>query len=142
MMPWTFDDGGRDAYFRGSTGDCVTRAIAIASGLDYADVYRDLFDLKREHAEARGKAARSPRHGVARKLYEPYLFNLGFTWQPLMKVGSGCTVHLRADELAPFSTVLIARLSRHLCAVIDGIVRDTYDPSRDGTRCVYGVYER
>jgi hypothetical protein len=142
-MTWVYDDGGREAAgYRGSTGDCVTRAIAIASGLDYREVYRDLFDLKRERAEARGTTARSPRFGVSRRLYEPYLFDLGFTWQPLMKIGSGCTVHLTPEELAPFSSTLIARLSRHITAVIDGIIHDTYDPSRDGTRCVYGVYER
>ena len=31
-------------------------------------------------------------------------------------------------------------LSRHMCAVIDGVIHDTYDPSRDGTRAVYGYY--
>jgi hypothetical protein len=35
----------------------------------------------------------------------------------------------------------VARLSRHLCAVVDGVVHDTFDPSRDGTRCVYGYWK-
>lgn len=37
--PFVFDDGGRAATgFRGQADDCVVRAVAIASGLPYADV--------------------------------------------------------------------------------------------------------
>lgn len=36
MIPFVIDDGGRaEAGYEGSTGDCVWRAIAIASGLSY-----------------------------------------------------------------------------------------------------------
>jgi hypothetical protein len=31
--------------------------------------------------------------------------------------------------------------SRHLVAVIDGVIHDTHDCSRDGTRCVYGYFQ-
>jgi hypothetical protein len=31
-------------------------------------------------------------------------------------------------------------VSKHYCAVIDGVIHDTSDPSRDGTRCVYGYW--
>jgi len=27
-------------------------------------------------------------------------------------------------------------------AVIDGVINDTYDCSREGTRCVYGYWEK
>jgi hypothetical protein len=27
-------------------------------------------------------------------------------------------------------------------AVIDGVIHDTYDPSRDGKRCVYGYFTK
>jgi hypothetical protein len=82
----------------------------------------------------------SPREGVGRKVYDPYLAGLGWTWVPTMRVGQGCTVHLRADELP--AGRLIVRVSRHMCAVVDGVVHDLYDPSRDGTRCVYGYWTR
>lgn len=26
------------------------------------------------------------------------------------------------------------------CVTRDGVIRDTHDPSRDGTRCVYGYW--
>ena len=137
-MTWTHDDGGRaSAGFRGEAGDCVTRAIAIATGRPYRDVYDALFDKARAR-RLKGREA-SPRDGVPRKVYDPYLESLGWTWTPTMQIGRGCTVHLRADELP--AGRIIARLSRHLCAVIDGVVHDTFDPSRDGTRCVYGYWK-
>ncbi len=137
---WTWDDGGRGEHFKGEAGDCVTRAIAIAAELPYRKVYDQLGALQRTFPkQARGK--RSPRDGVPRSIYEPYLTkHLGFTWTPTMRVGSGCTVHLRADDLP--SGRIVARLSKHLCAVVDGMIHDTHDPSRDGTRCVYGYYSR
>jgi hypothetical protein len=150
LMDVKYDDGGRHKYFSApKAGDCVTRSIAIASGLDYLVVYKDLFERNRAYyahkyrtKPALANVTRSPRDGVLREVYEPYLFGLGFTWLPLMQVGSGCKVHLRADEMAPYSDCLIARLSRHVTAVMYGVVRDTHDPSRGGTRCVYGIYER
>lgn len=55
-----------------------------------------------------------------------------------MFVRQGCKVHLRKEELP--SDRLIVVVSRHVVAVIDGIINDTYNPARDGTRCVYGYY--
>ena len=56
-----------------------------------------------------------------------------------MKIGSGCRVHLRERELP--SGRLIVSVSRHMVAVIDGVIHDTHDPSRGGTRCVYGYWQ-
>jgi hypothetical protein len=66
------------------------------------------------------------------------LSELGWVWTPTMTIGSGCQVHLRADELPPGR--LICKVSKHLVAVIDGVIHDTHDPSRDGARCVYGFH--
>ena len=42
-MKIVINDGGRSAAgFKGKTGDCVCRAIAIASGLPYEEVYATL----------------------------------------------------------------------------------------------------
>ena len=149
MTPFVFSDGGREAAgFTGSTGDCVTRAIAIAAELPYREVYDALHAaaLNDRALMARlelnyGRHARrhaSPRTGAWPKTYNAYLAALGWRWTPTMAIGSGCRVHLRPDELP--AGRLIARLSRHLCAVVDGVVYDTHDPSRDGTRCVYGYW--
>jgi hypothetical protein len=57
-----------------------------------------------------------------------------------MAIGQGCRTHLRADELP--SGRPIVSVSKHLVAVIDGVIHDIYDCSRDGTRCVYGYFRR
>ena len=57
-----------------------------------------------------------------------------------MGIGTGCKVHLKKEELP--TGKIIARVSRHICAVIDGVINDTYDCSREGTRCVYGYYRK
>ena len=57
-----------------------------------------------------------------------------------MKVGEGCKVHLTRHELP--SGRLIVRVSKHLTTMIDGVINDIYNPSRDGKRCVYGYYQK
>jgi hypothetical protein len=150
-MKFIHDDGGRAAAgYKGETGDCVTRAIAIATGKPYQEVYdamrwcldryvsehQDL--VARRIARGGGRRRGTPRNGVSTKVYGPYLRSLGWNWVPTMRIGSGCKVHLRADEL-PRGRLLV-QVTRHLCAVIDGVIHDTHDPSRDGTRCVYGYW--
>lgn len=133
-----YNDGGRKAAgFAGEADDCVTRAIAIAAALDYRDVYDALSaGCKTERRSKR----RSARSGVdtTRKWFKDYMAELGFTWVPTMSIGSGCRVHLRADELP--AGRIICNVSRHVVAVIDGVVHDTHDPTRDGARCVYGYW--
>lgn len=145
---WQDNDGGRAASgYIGSARDCVTRAIAIASGLPYAEIYRELHLRNVAFSHGRSRKAksmkrgqRSPRNGVPREVYEPYLYDLGFEWIAVMKIGSGVTMHLRADELP--TGMIIARCSRHLVAVNEGTIQDTTDPSRDGTRAVYGYFRK
>ncbi|OYY52944.1 MAG: hypothetical protein B7Y05_24105, partial [Polynucleobacter sp. 24-46-87] len=57
---------------------------------------------------------------------------------PTMQIGQGCQVHLRASELP--KGVLIVKVSKHLSAIVNGVIQDTHNPSRGGTRCVYGYY--
>lgn len=137
-LDFAVDDGGRaDAGFRGATGDCVVRAIAIATPLPYRQVYDELYAAS---AATRGRASEnpSPRSGVFTHVLRPYLAALGFVWTPTMQIGSGCRVHLADNELP--AGRLIVRLSRHITAVLDGTIRDTYDPRRGDTRCVYGFW--
>lgn len=143
LMNWIYDDGGRaQAGFKGHTGDCVTRAIAIITGKPYIEVYNDLNELSKQmgmwntHKLVKTKYGNSyrktssARTGVQRKVYERYLLtSCGMTWIPTMKIGTGCQVHLRADEL-PVGKI-ICRLSHHLTAVIDGVIHDTFNPSRE-----------
>ena len=63
-MKWVYDDGGRAAAgYKGKTGDCVARAIAIASSLPCAEVRARL-------AAGMGSQRRSKRE-VRRGIIEP-----------------------------------------------------------------------
>lgn len=138
-MKFAYNDGGRQAAgFKGATGDCVTRATAIATGKPYREVYDALNALGRQERVRPGSKRSRARTGVARPIFDRYLTALNWQWVPTMRIGQGCNVHLAADELP--GGPLIVRVSKHVTAVIDGVVHDTADPSRGGTRCVYGYY--
>ena len=139
-MQFIYNDGGRkQAGYKGTTGDCVARAIAIPSGLPYKEVYDALANgnanqRKSKHTRKTTGHKRSARNGIytSRKWFKDYMKSLGFSWVSTMGIGTGCKVHLTAEEL-PKGTI-ICRVSRHYTTVIDGVINDTYDPSRGETR--------
>jgi hypothetical protein len=143
-MKFVYDDGGRAAAgFKGRDGDCVCRAIAIAAKRPYRELYEELFaeigwspGSRRGRKDADGLVR--PRADNERALLRWYLGERGWQWTPTMRIGSGCNVHLRADELP--TGRLIVSVSHHLVAVINGVIHDNHDCSRDGTRCVYGYF--
>ena len=130
-MKYQFNDGGRSKYFSGNNvGDCVTRSIAIATGRDYKEVYGELHKF----------LGYSPRNGIKYDDIKKSVAHFGGSWVRVMKIGSGCKVHLKEGEI-PMTGTIICRLSGHLCCVKDGVLLDTYDSSRNGTRCVYGFWK-
>lgn len=137
-MRYKYSDGGRAAAgFKGLAGDCVTRAVAIASGISYQEVYDALSEGCRNQRIAKYSSA---RYGVDtnRKWFKQYMDSIGFRWIPIMGIGTGCRIHLRDGELPPIP--LVATVSGHYVAVINGVIRDNEDCSREGKRCVYGVW--
>ena len=136
---WRYDDGGRsEAGYRGLTGDCAVRSAAIVSGRPYQEVY-DLVNKLAQRERPQGRKKRSSaREGVHTVTMRRLMKELGLEWNPIMGVGTGTTVHLLASELPKGR--LVVRLSRHFAAVIDGVIHDTYDPAREGTRAVYGYW--
>jgi hypothetical protein len=155
-LAYKYDDGGRElAGYKGAAGDCVARAVAIASGKPYAEVYAALASgTGAQRAGKRGKRAASARSGIntGRKWFKDYMRSIGFEWVPCMQIGSGCKVHLLKGEL-PMGRI-VASLSKHYTAVVDGVIHDTFNPTRatiwhgeDGTktmshRCVYGYWRQ
>lgn len=154
-MAWRYHDGGRaEAGFKGSTRDCVTRSIAIATGRPYREVYDALNALATRERPRAGSKRSSARTGVAKPTIRRYLATLGWSWHPTMAIGSGATVHLCEEEL-PMGRLIVS-VSRHLTCVIDRVVFDTFDcqrdtimPGPDGSsrsgriarRCVYGYFQ-
>jgi hypothetical protein len=139
-MTWIRNDGGRaDAGYKGVTGDCAVRSVAIVTGRPYQEVYdlvNELAQSERTGKRKRGKS--NARTGVYKQTTRRLCERLGLTWTPTMAIGKGCTVHLKADELPPGRLVVV--VSKHVTAVIDRVIHDTHDPSREGTRCVYGYF--
>ena len=111
-------------------------------------IYDDLYKANEEfRTTSRTKLARSlkqkndsPRSGTHRVVVKKYLEKLGWQWTPTMFIGQGCKVHLKKDELP--SGTLIVSCSKHITVVKDGVLHDTYDCSRRGTRCVYGYWTK
>lgn len=137
MSAYVKDDGGREAAgFRGPARDCAARAYAIASGRPYAEVYDELNAIGQTERRAVKKSG--ARTGVHAATMRRFMEGKGWRWTPTMGIGTGCKVHIRASELP--SGRLILSLSRHYAAFIDGTLRDTYDSSRGGMRCVYGYW--
>jgi len=129
-MKFVYNDGGRSKYFKAKqVGDCVVRAAAIASQRDYKEVY----DLARKIAKG------TPRNGMSKTHTKRLMETLGGKWQPTMAIGSGCKVHLKDGELP--TGRIVCSLSGHVVAVINGVVNDTYEDDRNGTRCVYGYWK-
>lgn len=142
-IKFIYNDGGRmQSGYKGTVGDCVCRAICIATGKQYHEVWEYLA----KHTANQRTTKKSKKRGetadkgvnTKRKWFEEYMSALGFKWIPTMQIGSGCKVHLKSDELPKGR--IICNVSKHFVAVIDGVIHDTYDCSRGGTRCVYGYY--
>jgi hypothetical protein len=152
-MEFKYNDGGREAAgYKGKTGDCVARSVAIASGRPYQEVYDRLAEgnenqritkrsaRQKNASKVNGVKTASYGINVKRKWFKDYMAELGFEWVSTMGIGTGCKVHLRSHEL-PKGKIIVA-LSKHYAAVIDGVVNDTYKDDRGGTRCVYGYWKK
>ena len=119
-MLFVYDDGGRKAAgYKGTTGDCACRAVAIAAQRPYQEVY-DLINeyAKKERTGKRKRKVSNARTGVYQTTMLKVMSHYGFKWVATMHIGQGCTVHLREDEL-PRGRI-VCNLSRHYAAVIDG----------------------
>ena len=113
-MKWVYNDGGRFAAgYQYHVNDCVCRALSIVTERPYREVQRTLKTL--DAVNPRGRSG-----------YPQYLTLLGFEWFPCTDI-----VHFSADEL-PQGRIVV-QIKEHLAAVINGVLHDTYDCSRNGT---------
>lgn len=126
-MKFIYDDGGRSKYFKGTAGDCVTRAIAIATGIDYKEVYDTI----------KGLLNHTPRNGLSKRETKDIMHYFGFDWYA-PKFGGSYKLHLKEEDL-PMGTI-ICQVSKHVVCVKDKIIYDAFNPSRNGTRMVYGFW--
>lgn len=155
-MRWQFNDGGRsEAGFPGDTGDCVCRAIAIATDQPYAEVYAELTTLGWNCCEPWNPCYRTNEdywleHSC---YYDPatdiLLFEEDFRDSCIWRESDGSRIspgeeRWRIDnylkslgwewtEASEFhlgelpAGRLVVAMPGHLVAVIDGVIHDTFD---------------
>ena len=150
-MGFVATDGGRMAtnrFKRRHTGDCVTRAITLAEGIDYMLVYREL--SRRMKAWGRSSAG----NGVYDAIWRPMLAEAGYLPCTPVKVTpeesrrfmhtsfvGARGVPLVSAELPATGTVVVrvrrrknsgrrSTHSHHLFTVIDGVIHDSWNPAR------------
>ena len=156
-LEFTYSDGGRSNYFKGEAGDCVVRAISIATEIDYKVIYDKLFDLNKDYiAKKNTKLSKkmksrtrerggSPRSGNYKKIYHDYLLNNNWRWVSLRKFGS--KERTKLDELTNKGNIIVA-VNRHLMCMKNGTVYDTWDSrwsywfEKKSVRTANGYYER
>ena len=118
---WQFDDGGREAAGRvGKTGDCVCRAVTIASGRPYAEVHNRLRIIT---GHVRHGRRPSPENGiiVARAPFKRLMEEYGFGWVDFRHL----SFPLKTTILnLPVEGRLVVMVPRHAYAYIDGVVHD------------------
>ncbi|HEY7823665.1 MAG TPA: hypothetical protein VIG24_12560, partial [Acidimicrobiia bacterium] len=127
-MGFVATDGGRMATGRFKSqyaGDCVTRALTIAEGIDYKLVYREL--SRRMKVWGRSGA----NNGVYDSIWRPMLLEAGYARQEARMVP------LASAELPAKGTVVCRvrrvnrrrRHSHHLFTIVDGVIMDTFNPT-------------
>jgi len=145
-MPWVYNDAGyRASGFRAKHGNNVVIALAIATGQDYRTVYEEIyrrqndFVHKTRSKRIKKKGGAISEVGVWPEVSKQYLVDLGWTWTSVMGIGTGTTMHLTYEEV-PDEPVVLCSISRSLVAVMHGVVQATSDPSRNGSRAIYGYW--
>lgn len=127
---YKFNDGGRAAAgYKGITGDCGTRAMAIALRLDYKEVYKELAQANSDNGRAK-----SARNGIMKDIYSQVLRRYGWEW---MKAPQFAGRKARCSDMP--AGVVIAKQAHHFVAVIDGVANDSFDSSH---KMVYGYWSK
>lgn len=125
-----YADGGRlAAGFKGDSGDCGLRSICNALDLDYSTTRKEFMALK----------GGSVFKGVYKSEMDRFLAEKGWSWKVTCSPQIKSRTKLNADDL-PATGTYILRLSKHFTCLRDGIILDTHNPDRDGSRMVYGYW--
>jgi Protein of unknown function (DUF2786) len=129
-MKYIYNDGGKAASKHDEVNDCACRAIAIATERPYHEIW----DVFRVLLETEGPRRRS---GVDEKVQDKVMESLGWVWVNTTRK------HLREDDLPPGR--LVVCIEGHSVAVVNGIIHDTWNPSRKKNGkppYVYGYYKK
>ena len=116
-------DGGRSKYYTlDKVGDCVIRAIAIATERDYKEVVEDTWEFSKKYG--------CPINW--KDVYIPYLESIG--WE---KVSSPKLKGRKAIAKDLPKGRYIMRQANHLSACVDNVPYDIWDTSNKMVYCYY-----
>jgi len=113
--------GGREKYFptkykKDRTNDCVVRAIAHITGLDYLSIFKDLLDLSL-------KTGHLPNE---ERTYGTYLKNLGWVKNSPLTHSGRKKYKIKNIPLNQSNHYLIHTCG-HVTALVDGTLLDSWD---------------
>tara|TARA_R100000656_G_scaffold104999_1_gene77166 strand:- start:691 stop:1347 length:657 start_codon:yes stop_codon:yes gene_type:complete len=146
-----YNDGGRSYWFKGRTGDCVTRAItisleknALGTPKNYKQIYNAIWAFQKKYAlennnllaqQLKARKSFSVRRGVSSTITHLYLKNLNYDFYP----------DPITNEILRAEDNLIVMFKKHTSAIINGVVNDDYNPFDDNRRSLqkmYGYYKK
>ena len=124
MVRFRKDDGGRAAAgYRGDAGDCVVRSLSILLDYPYKPLYLEMAREQGKLKDRKGrKMARSARNGVDKRAYTKVFERHGLVKVRLPK-GQRPTI---SEAHERYGNCIITT-AKHIFAVVDGAVRDTWD---------------
>lgn len=129
-LPWQQNDGGRKAAgYKGTTRDCVVRALAIVTDEPYKKVYKELYALAKAHPvwrQVRDPKRCSPRLGVYSQHSSMFLTARGWKWVPAKDLVPNEGNINAFPDLGPKA---IINIPRHFMAIVDGVVHDQWSPN-------------
>lgn len=117
---YIYDDGGRHHYFRMKykkdfVGDCAIRAVAIATGTDYQETRKQLWEISLENGKLPNDDE-TTQEFIKRKNFVKKVISKGIL------LGD-----FPFNERKTFVVLVKVGYQRHLVAVDQGLVRDTWD---------------
>ena len=128
MIPFCENDAGRSKSKRSrQKNDCVVRAIAIATGRGYDEIYDELAAKGR-------KCGRS----TPKKLWQDYLNNVGTRYFFPAIMGQKRMSVTKFVDTYP-QGMWVVHIAKHLFACVNGVVFDVNQPRPDA--CVYAAWK-
>lgn len=114
---------------RRKTNDCVVRAICNATGKQWHEVYEELCAIGYDMCDMPN----------SKRVYEQYLENIGWVKHRMPRHLSGrrYTLSQLADDFKRYKTNAVVSVAKHLTAIVEGDLHDTWNC---GHKCVGNYY--
>ena len=128
MLAFNLNDGGRKAAGRkGKTGDCLIRAIAIATGIPYETVYKRAASMYKQAGYTAsgnvGTIRKSRKRGMRsiNKVQDDIVESFGFTKEPQH------TPRLTYSQAEMVYGDCMVTTTKHIACIRNGALQDTFD---------------